>query len=94
MSGDYDNERKGVLFKNDDKREGKKDPDYRGSATLNGVDYWVSAWVNTSRRDGSKYMALNYTPKEPSQPAADPATASKLSGTSKAEAGFDDDIPF
>jgi hypothetical protein len=53
----------GALFKNEDQREGRQDPLYKGSARINGVDYWVSAWLNTSKA-GAKYMSLKYKAKD------------------------------
>ena len=34
----------GVLFKND-KKETDKHPHYKGNITVDGKDYWLSAWV-------------------------------------------------
>ena len=75
MADGYDNTNSGALFKNDDKREGKKDPDYKGSVNVEGTDYWVSSWINTSK-SGQKYMSLKLKAKEPradAAPAADKA---------------------
>lgn len=84
---DYDNTNRGALFSNrDKKREGKKDPDYKGRINVNGVDCWLSAWLETSK-DGVKYMSLSAQPME--QQAAKPAKAE----TAEAEA-FNDEIPF
>jgi len=58
---DYDNTNTGALFKNDDKGS-EKYPDYRGSINVNGSEFWLSAWIKTSKR-GAKYMALAVTPK-------------------------------
>lgn len=90
---DYDNTNQGVLFKNK-KKESENHPDYRGSATLSGIDYWVSGWINTGKEDtkiaGEKYMKLAFSVKEEeTKPAAEPQTPE--SGTSP---GFKDDIPF
>jgi uncharacterized protein (DUF736 family) len=52
----------GALFRND-KKETDQHPDYRGSTVLEGKEYWVSAWINTSAK-GVKYMALKYSEKE------------------------------
>lgn len=60
---DYDNERTGVLFRNEDKREGKRDPDYRGQAEVGRVQYWLSAWIN-EKKGGGKYMKLKFEPKQ------------------------------
>lgn len=84
---EYDNELRGVLFKNKDKREGKKDADYRGNATVNGVDYWLDAWINEPKNGGDKFMAIKFKAKEAqAAPAEKPAPAS--------QPDFDDDIPF
>jgi hypothetical protein len=50
----YDNEKKFALFKND-KGENPKRPDYRGTLTLGGVEYKLSAWIREDKK-GSKYM--------------------------------------
>ena len=93
MSKQYDNELKGVLFKNDDK-DTDKHPDYKGSATIEGVEYFMDAWVNTAE-SGRKYMSFRFKPKtkkrEP-DPTRRAATRHEKTGT-----GFDDmddDIPF
>ena len=52
----------GVLFTNR-KKETEKHPHYTGNATIGGVVYWVSSWVNTSDK-GTKYMSLAFTAKE------------------------------
>jgi len=59
----YDNELKGVLFRND-KRENDSHPNYKGSITVKGVDYWLSAWINEKNDGSGKYMALKAQPKE------------------------------
>jgi uncharacterized protein (DUF736 family) len=84
----YDNTNSGALFKNDDKREGKSDPDYKGSVNVEGTEYWVSSWINTSKA-GQKYMSLKLKAKEPRQESA-PAKQPVTAGTDD----FDDDLPF
>ena len=51
----------GALFKND-KRETEKHPNAKGSALIDGVEYWVSAWTNTSEK-GVKYQSLSFQRK-------------------------------
>ena len=75
---EYDNNNQGALFKND-KKNNAKQPHYTGSAEINKVEYWVSAWIKTAR-SGQKYMSMAYTPKE--EPAL------------QVEDDIDDDIPF
>jgi uncharacterized protein (DUF736 family) len=61
----YDNNLSGALFRND-KKESEKHPDYKGSCEINGVEYWVSSWINESSK-GVKYMSLKFSPKEEQQ---------------------------
>ena len=84
---EYDNTNSGALFKNNDKREGKKDPDYKGSVNVEGTEYWVSSWINTSKA-GDKYMSLKLKAKEPRQESAAPAKAEPQ------QPDFDDESPF
>lgn len=51
----------GTLFKND-KREKDTHPNATGTAIINGVEYWVSAWT----KDGAKgkFQSLAFKPKE------------------------------
>jgi len=72
----------GVLFKND-KKESEKHPDYKGNITVNGQDFWLSAWIKEGK--GGKFMGLALSPKE--QPAPQKS--------SPKNSGFDDmDMPF
>jgi len=87
---EYDNELRGVLFKNKQKRPDKKDADYRGNATINGVEYWLDSWVNESK-GGVKYMSVNFMPKN-DQPAAAKATPAAAALTDADVT--DTDIPF
>jgi hypothetical protein len=84
---EYDNNLSGVLFKND-KDGNEKRPDYKGSAEIEGVQYWVSAWV----RDGAKgkFMSMKYERKDKQQPAAAPAAPVASAGYG----AVSDDIPF
>lgn len=59
----YDNTNQGVLFRNDDKQKDTH-PDYRGSVNVNGTEFWLSAWIKTSQRDGSKFMSLSVRKKD------------------------------
>jgi hypothetical protein len=104
MSNGYDNELRGVLFKNKDKRPDKKDPDYRGHATIGGVEFWLDSWINEPKSGGDKFMAVKFKPKDvqPAPVAEQPYDWQKARESSKpaavaAPAGaepFNDDIPF
>ena len=45
----------GVLFKND-RKETENQPDYKGSVKVDGVDYWLSAWIKEGQN--GKFMSL------------------------------------
>ena len=64
---EYDNTDKGSLFKNKD-RKSDKHPEYNGSINIQGVEYWLSAWVKESKKDGSKYFSLAVKQKEKQAP--------------------------
>ena len=86
MSNYEQKDNSGALFKNGNK-ETENHPDYKGHIRVNGVDYWVSSWINTGQQSGVKYMSLSVQPKEdsPQQAAQAPAQASDE---------FSDDVPF
>jgi hypothetical protein len=64
----YDNTNRGALFKNDRKAD-DKDRDYAGTLNVGGVEYWVSAWLNTSKKNGAKYLSLSIKPKDEARAA-------------------------
>lgn len=51
----------GILFKNDKKTKDTH-PVYKGSAMLNGIEYWIAGWLNEG--DKGKYMSLKFEKKE------------------------------
>jgi uncharacterized protein (DUF736 family) len=53
----YDNTNRGALFKNKDK-ESDNHPDYNGKVNVGGKDYFLSAWIKTSKK-GEKFMSLS-----------------------------------
>ena len=66
MSGQkYDNS--GALFRND-KKEQPNHADYNGSAMIDGVEFWLNAWIKESKA-GRKYMSLSFRPKTAQQGA-------------------------
>jgi uncharacterized protein (DUF736 family) len=84
---DYDDTNRGALFKND-KKATDKHPDYKGSLNVEGVEFYVSAWIKTSKA-GSKYMSLAVTAKDAS--AAQKPAAQNPAAPAEA---FDEEIPF
>ena len=72
----------GALFVND-KREKETQPNATGSAMIGGVEYWVSAWTNTSSK-GTKYQSLKFERKD-----------AKFDNTAEVQSeGLSDEIPF
>ena len=58
----FDPNMRGVLFKNDQKGNPKA-PLYRGSCVINNVDMNISAWIQTSKETGDKFMSLKFESK-------------------------------
>lgn len=89
----YDNTNRGVLFKND-RKESDKHPDYKGNVNVDGVEFWLSAWI----KDGAKgkFMSLSIQPKETQQPATkqpDPISTGRMPPR-QSILPDDDPIPF
>lgn len=80
---DYDNNMRGVLFKND-RKEKETHPDYKGSCEINGEEMWMSAWLKDGK--SGKFMSFSFTPKEQPKTKSAPVPPQN----------FDDDtdIPF
>lgn len=82
---DYDNNMRGFLMKNTEKEKDTQ-PDYKGSVMVDGVEYWLSSWINTSKK-GEKFMSLSLQPKEQAKPARQTKQA-------PVEDFEDSDLPF
>ena len=60
---EYDNNNSGILFKNDYKEEGSKQPDYKGSFTdANGEEKDLAAWIRTAN-SGKKFLSVKVSDK-------------------------------
>jgi hypothetical protein len=75
----------GTLNKNERKRPDKNDPDYEGSAEVDGVAYWLASWVKSG--PNGKFLSISFKPK---QAAAQPARSPSKSNDDE----FDSDLPF
>lgn len=53
----------GVIFQNDRKTK-DTDPDGKGSAVIDGVEYLVASWVNYSEEKDIHYKSLRFTRKD------------------------------
>lgn len=94
---EYDNSNRGVLFRNERKVEGDKKPEYTGSLNVDGVEFFLDAWLKVGK-SGAKFMSVSVKrkDKQPDQqsqaPRPPPAPKAAPSGS-----GFDDindDIAF
>ena len=63
---DYDNTNSGALFKNNTKEEGDNRPDMTGVVNVDGKEWRLSAWQNTSK-SGMKYLSLKVSEKQDGQ---------------------------
>ena len=78
-------ENTGALFNNKNKKT-EKHPDYTGSAMVNGKMMNISAWINTAKTDGKKYMRLKFDVYE--------AKDSSFSYTSTPSAVSEEEVPL
>jgi len=89
---DYDNTNRGVLFKNDRKQEGDKKPEYTGSLNVDGVEFFLDAWLKVGK-SGAKFMSVSVKRKDKQPEAAlqqrQPAPAARQAPASQGS-GFDD----
>jgi hypothetical protein len=60
---EYDNTNRGILSKNQNKTADNH-PEYSGSLNVDGTDYWLSAWIKESKKDGKKFFSLSVKPKD------------------------------
>ena len=90
MAKEYDNNLRGVLFRND-RKESDNHPDYKGSAQIDGVEYWLSAWIKEGQK--GKFMSLSFKAKD-----GNAVAPSQRKAEQKKPAGsigdMQDDIPF
>ena len=78
----------GTLSRNR-KRENDRQPEFRGSCLIDGVAYWISAWVKEG--DDGRFFSLAFTRKE--QQSRAPAGVSGP-GQGHRRGVPDDEMPF
>jgi hypothetical protein len=75
----------GSLFKNE-RKEQDNHADYQGSLNVEGVEYWLNAYVKTSGA-GKKYFSIGIKPKQRQ-------TQERQTNHPSTIADMSDDIPF
>lgn len=61
----YDNTNKGILGKNTRKTEDTHPP-YSGNCNIDGVEYWVSAWIKQKKDNPEeRFFSLVFKKKQP-----------------------------
>lgn len=88
MSQDFDETNRFTLSKNTQKREGKRDADYRGSINVNGQEFWLNGWITNSKN--GPFISGSIRPKEPKQ-EREPEPAQRARHEPR---DMDDKIPF
>jgi hypothetical protein len=72
-----------------ERRTTDKHPEFSGSINVEGVEYWLSAWVNEGKAggklEGKKYFSIKLSRKEGGIATTRPVEAFRID---------DDDIPF
>lgn len=87
----YDNTNRGVLFKNERKTKDTQ-PGYTGSLNVDGVEYFLDAWVKEGQK--GKFFSVSVKRKDKQ---AEPAPARAAAPAPRPSSGFDDmsdDVPF
>lgn len=52
------------IFRNERKREGKQDPDFTGSAVINGEAFWVDMWTKEPKEGKKGFFSVSFRSKE------------------------------
>jgi uncharacterized protein (DUF736 family) len=80
----------GSLFKNK-RKEKDTHPEYTGTVTVNGEQYWLSAWLKKDKHSET-YMSLSLKPKD--EPPRKGARLSAQTPKDEPDDFADRDIPF
>lgn len=76
----------GSLFRNNYK-EKPNQPDHKGDCKIDGIDYWISGWINDGKN--GKYFGLKFEKKEDKY-----QTGAGHQSSAPPPEDLDDDIPF
>lgn len=85
---EYNNENRFTLFKND-RKEKDTHPDYSGTLNVDGVEYYLNAWLKDGKK--GKFFSGSIKAKD-AKPGTDRAAEAK--GQKASDPFDDDDLPF
>ena len=98
MSKQFDTAMRGTLWRNKAMRGDKRDPNYTGTAEVDGVIYYMDAWENTPKAGGDTFLSVRFKEKvgKPGLKITDKAVEQSYTTKSAAtdDSPFDDEIPF
>jgi hypothetical protein len=69
----YNNNMRGTIGRNK-RREKSNHPDYNGSCEIDGVEYWISGWMQENRTTHEKFLSLAFKEKDAAQNRREPST--------------------
>ena len=81
---EYDNNNKGVLFRNETATPENKQPYMSGSCEVNGVKLQLAAWMQESKTTGKKFLSLKFQEPQAKQEASNNNSNTSTTG----------DVPF
>lgn len=84
MASNFNRDNSGTLSANQNKTKDNH-PSHRGKATIDGVEYYISAWVKEGQY--GRFFSLSFQPVEE-------ANNTKSSKPVNNHGDFDEDIPF
>ncbi len=91
MAKEFDNTNRGTLFNNRADKKTEKDRDYGGYLNVDGIDYWLSAWIKTSKK-GDNFLSLSVKAKDAK--TVEPRRTESTSPEVVYDHDFNDPLPF
>jgi hypothetical protein len=76
----------GTLSRNEKREEGTNQPEYRGKALINGIEFRISAWVR--EYEGRKFFSLAFSPPKEDQARPGQQASPELKAQQAKQAGY------
>ena len=86
---EYDDTNRGQIWKND-KKDSDRHPDFKGSLNVEGIEYWVSAWLRAADAN-PRAPSLRFSITAKDEVQAEGVNNAKAAATPEE---LNDDIPF